>query len=312
MPGTFPAGAPVLTGDSLAISRFLNDPAAIQRRLRDFRDLRFLSDQLLTGRRRSEGGAVLYDQSEPFVTDRTVEAVSAGSEYPYANLPTGTAAIAAIQKWGQKVLLTDEELARNQYQGAAVQRALQKVINSIISQVDSITMSAVYAAITQTFNVTTAGATYAWDNTTPTFLRDILRAKAVIVKLNLGYRPNVLGLNDTQYAYLMSDEKFTNALSRETTDNPVYTGEVERVAGLTIVVSPAITNPIVADSTQLGFMADEMDGAVGYSVADLAVQVKSIRNEDTDSWDLQGRRKTVPGVQEPGAGIELINTNLIT
>ena len=57
-------------------------------------------------------------------------------------------------------------------------------------------------------------------------------------------------------------------------------------------------------------MADELDGAPGYAVSDLAVQVKSIRGETTDSWDLQGRRKTVPIVQEPGAAIKIINTGL--
>jgi hypothetical protein len=48
-------------------------------------------------------------------------------------------------------------------------------------------------------------------------------------------------------------------------------------------------------------MADEMDGAPGYAVSDLAVQVKSIRLDANDAWDLQGRRKTVPVVQETGA-----------
>ena len=53
-----------------------------------------------------------------------------------------------------------------------------------------------------------------------------------------------------------------------------------------------------------------MDGAPGYSVGDLAVQIKSIRKEGQDAWDLQGRRKTVPFVQEPGAGYEI--TGVVT
>lgn len=300
---------PSLSGDTLSISRFLSSPLAIQRRLRTFRDLRFVSDQLLTQRFRSQGGAVLFEQSEPMVNDRAAESVAPGSVYPYANTPTGTAGIAAVQKWGQKVNLTDEEIARNIYGGAAVDRALRKVVNTIISQVDAITMSAIYSAITQTFDVT-AGGGVAWTGASPTFLRDILRAKAVIVGLNQGYVPDTLALNDAHYAYLMSDETITNALRRETTDNPVYSGEIERIAGLTIVVSPAITNPLVLDSTQLGGMADELDGAPGYAVSDLSVQVKSIRKDDSDSWDLQGRRKTVPVVQETGAGVEITNTNL--
>lgn len=293
-----------LSGDLLTISRFLADPTRLQRRLRDFRDLRFVADQILTQRFRSTGGAVLYEMSENQFTDRAVEAVSAGSSYPFANLPTGTAALAAISKWGQKVRITDEEITRNVYQGAAVDRALRKVVNSIISKVDAVAMSAISSAVTQT------SASSDWTAATPVFLRDVLKAKAVIVGLNLGYNPDTLVLNDLQYAYLMSDDKFTNALSRETSTNPVYTGEVERVAGLNIVVSPSIgtAGAMVLDSTQLGGMADEMDQAPGYAVADLAVQTKAIRLEGNDAWDLQGRRKTVPVVQEPGAAVKLTGT----
>jgi hypothetical protein len=305
MPGTYPAAPPTLSGDLETISRFLQSPAQIQRRLRNFRDLRFVSDQLLTQRFRSQGGAVLYEQSEPFVTDRAVEAVSPGSSYPYASLPTGTAAIAAIQKWGQRVLLTDEEITRNAYAGAAIDRGLRKVVNSIIKQVDAITMSAISSAVTQTSAVTST-----WASGTPVMLRDILKAKAVIVALNLGYSPDTLVLNDSQYAFVMSDDKVTNAWKREDTTNPVYTGSVNTVAGLTVIVSPAVVDPYVLDSTQLGGMADEMDGAPGYGIADLGVQVKSVRKESDDAWDLQGRRKTVPVVQEPGAAVKITGHGL--
>jgi hypothetical protein len=300
MPGTFPAGAPVLTGDSLAISRFLQSPTALQRRLRDFRDLRFVSDQILTGRLRSQGGAVLYTMSEPFVTDRTVTAVSAGSEYPYANLPTGTAAVAAVQKWGQKVLLTDEEIARNVFGNQVVDRTLKKVVNTVISQVDSISMSAVQSAAA---NTATLGI---WTGGTPKVLNDILAAKSRIVARNLGYNPDTLVLSDAAYVAMMLDTVISNLWRRETTENPVYTGKVETVAGLKVLVTPALsTTALVLDSTQLGAMADEIEGAPGYTVADLAVEVKSIRKESQDAWDLQGRRLTVPIVQEPGAAEEI-------
>jgi hypothetical protein len=305
MPGTYPASPPTLSGDLETISRFLQSPQQILRRLRSFSDLRFVADQVLTQRFRSQGGAVLYEQSEPFVSDRAVEAVSAGSTYPYANLPTGTAAIGAIQKWGQKTLLTDEEIARNFYAGAAVDRSLRKVMNSVIKQVDGIAMSAVFSAVTATQAVAAA-----WNGGSAKFLLDVLLAKAKIVGLNLGYVPDTLLLNDAQYAYLMSDTIITNALRRETTDNPVYSGAIEVIAKLNIVVSPAVVagGAWVLDSKQLGGMADEVDGAPGYAISDLAVQVKSIRKDDQDAWDLQGRRKTVPVVQEPGAGCQITGT----
>src|ERR1700750_2758980 len=171
MPGSFPAAAPTLSGDVLSISRFLQSPAMIARRLRDYHDLRFVSDQLLTQRFRSQGGAVLYEMTEPFVSDRTVESVAAGSVYPYANLPTGTAAIAAIQKWGQKVFLSDEEIARNVYQGASAARALRQGVNSVIKQVDGLAMSAISSAVTQT-----SAASAAWNGGSAKFLQDVLLA----------------------------------------------------------------------------------------------------------------------------------------
>lgn len=303
MPGTFPAAAPTLSGDQLTISRFLQSPALIQRRLRDYRDLRFVSDQLLTQRFRSQGGAVLYEQSEPFVTDRAVEAVGAGSVYPYANLATGTAAVAAISKWGQKVLLTDEEIARNAYAGSAIDRAMRKVVNSIIKQVDAITMSAIQSAAEDTAS---AGS---WDNATAANrkpLEDILLAVQRIEDRNQGYRPDTLVVSPKAYTYLMLSDAIAQLRQRETTDNPVYTGEIEVVAGLTVIKSPSLTTTaLVLDSQQLGGMADETDGSPGYAVSDLAVQVKAIRKDDQDAWDLQGRRKTVPIVQESGAVEEI-------
>jgi len=311
MPYAFPAAAPTLSGDLLTVSRFLADPARIQRRLRTFRELRFVSDQLLTGRFRSQGGAVLYDMSEPFVSDRTVEAISAGSEYQYANLPTGTAGVAAIAKWGQKVLLTDEEIARNSYPGSAVDRALGKVINSIIKQVDSVSMSAIATAVTAT-----TGTVGKWNDATAANrkpLDDILLAIQAIEDLNLGYKPDTLLVGTKAYTYLMLNDAIAQLRKRETSENPVYTGMIETVANLKVIKTPNVvlfSTATVLDSTQLGGMADETAAMPGYAVSDLAVQVKSIAHEGNDSWDLQGRRKTVPVVQEPGAAIELTNTGL--
>jgi hypothetical protein len=316
MPGAFPAAPPSLSGDLETISRFLQSPTQLRRRLRSYVDLRFVADQVLTARYRSTGGAVLYEMSEPFVSDRTVEAVGAGSEYPYANLPTGTGAIAAVQKWGQKVILTDEEIERNIYAGAAVDRNLKKVVNGIIKQVDGIAFSAIASATSggsffTTATAPTTGTGWAGSGASgPRILFDILNAKAKIVGLNLGYTPDTVVMDDTSYALMMSDNAVTNTWRRETTDNPIYTGQIlQKVAGLNVVVTPnlpaAAHEVWVLDSTQLGGMADEMDAAPGYATADLAVQIKSIRRDSSDSWDLQGRRKTVPIVQEPGAAFRI-------
>lgn len=306
MPGSFPAQPPTLSGDLLTISRFLQSPTAISRRLRDFRDLRFVSDQILTQRWRSSGGAVLVTQSEPFVNQRAVEAVAPGSEYPFSPQSYGTAVIAAVQKWGQGNFLTDEEIVRSVFAGGVVDRSLRKTVNSVIKQVDSVALSAVASAVTQTQAATTVWSTIGSAN--PFY--DIQQAVAVILGLNLGYNPDTVLMGDLKYAQLTANTVVSNLLRRETTDNPVYTGVIDTIAGLHIVRSPNLptADVWVLDSTQLGGMADEVDGAPGYTVSDMAVQIQAEREEERDGWNLWGRRKTVPVVQEPGAAIRITGT----
>jgi hypothetical protein len=308
MPGTYPAAPPTLSGDLLSISRLLQSPTQILRRLRTFTDLRFVSDQILTQRFRSSGGAVLYQVSEPIVNTRPVESVAAGSGYPHDVPPTGAAALAAVQKWGQAADLTDEEITRNVYAGAAVDRALRKLVNSVIKQVDTITLAAIASAVTAT-----QAATAAWSATSgTTILRDIELSVAQIIDLNQGYKPDTLLLSTTKYAYLASDQIVVNMRRREATDNPVYTGIIDVIGGLKVVAAPASSLPTndvwIVDSLQLGGMADEMADAPGYSVGDLAVQTKFIRKDENDAWIGQGRRLTVPVVQELGAATRITGT----
>jgi hypothetical protein len=308
MPGSYPAAPPTLSGDLLTISRLLQSPTQIQRRLRTFTDLRFISDQILTQRFRSNGGAVLYGVSEPILFNRPVESVAPGSEYPLDTPPTGAAAVAAVQKWGLGTFLSDEEILRNVYAGQAVDRALRKLVNSIIKQVDTVTLSAVASAVTAT---TPAGT--AWTTSTG-ILRNIETAKAAILDLNQGYNPDTILMSSTKYALMASDPTVANLRRREATDNPVYNGEIDVIGGLKVVVAPMSSLPggtddvWVFDTTQLGGMADEQDGAPGYTVSDMAIQTQSERAAKRDGWDMWGRRKTVPVIQEPAAGIKIAST----
>lgn len=308
MPGSYPAPAPTLSGDLLTINRLLQSPTQIQRRLRTFTDLRFVSDQILTQRFRSNGGAVLYEVSEPILMNRPVESVAPGSEYPLDTPPTGAAAVAAVQKWGLGTFLSDEEVKRNVYAGATVDRALRKLINSIIKQVDTVTLSAVASAVT----ATTAAGT-AWTTSTG-ILRNIETAKAAILDLNQGYNPDTILMSSNKYALMASDATVSNLRRREATDNPVYNGEIDVIGGLKVVVAPLSSLPggtdsvWVFDTTQLGGMADEADGAPGYTVSEMAIGTQSERAAKRDGWDMWGRRLTVPVIQEPAAGIQITGT----
>jgi hypothetical protein len=58
----------------------------------------------------------------------------------------------------------------------------------------------------------------------------------------------------------------------------------------------------VADSKQLGGMADEDLGGPGYvKVNGVGVEVKTIRDDENDQYRVRARRVTVPVVVEPAA-----------
>lgn len=303
---TYPPAPPSLSGDLLTIHRLLQSPTQIRRRLRTLADLRFVSDQILTQRYRSAGGAVMYEVSEPLFNTRPVEAVSPGGEYPKDVTAEGAAALAAVTKWGQATQLTDEKIKRNVNPGNEVDRVLRKVVNTVIKHVDTITISAVASAVTNT-----QAASAAW-NATATILRDIELAIAKVDDLQMGYRPDTIVMSNTKYAYMASDEKLATLRRRETTDNPVYGGSVDMIADLKVVKAPLSVLPSddvwILDSMQLGGMADEAEVDPGYTVDEMAVQVQSERLSRRDAWEVWGRRITVPVIQEPGAAIKITNT----
>lgn len=308
MPVAYPPAPPSLAGDLLTIHRLLQSPTLIRRRLQTLADMRFVADKILTQRFRSSGGAVLYEINEPLFNDREIEAVPPGAEYPRDTPGHGEAATAAVSKWGQAVFLSDEAIKRNVYGGSEVDRALRKVVNTVIRKVDRIAIAAVASAVSATQQ-----ASAAWDSDSAAMLRDIELAKAQVADLDMGYMPDTILMSTQKYALLVSDDKIATLRRRETTDNPVYGGQIERLAGLAVVTTSSGNLPTddvwIIDSQQLGGMADETDVDPGYSPAEMGIQVQSERISRRDGWDLWGRRITVPVVQETGAAIRITDTD---
>lgn len=303
MPYTYPPAAPTLSGDVLSISRFLQNPTLVARRLRTIAEQRFIADRLLTGRFIAQGGSILYETGETIYTDRSPQAVAPGANYPQTPVSEGAASLAKTVKWGEDVPFTDEAIARRLMD--PVNKGMLKLVNTMVKTVDSVAMSAISSAVTQS---TAASASWKADTGTNIF-RDIMLAKANILALNQGYEPDTVVVDDLTFANMVSDSRFQNLLPRERTDGVIYTGEFPVVAGLTILPTPNIfgggTSSAVAfvlDSTQLGGMADEDLGGPGYvSAGGVGVQSKMIREDKKDQWLGRCRRVTVPVVLEPAA-----------
>lgn len=309
MPGSYPPAPPTMTNNLLSVHRLLKSPTLVQRQLRTLADLRFVADRILTQRFRTSGGAVQYEISEPLTNTREVEAIAPGAEYPRDTPGIGTAAVAAVSKWGEAVFLADEQIKRSVYGGQAVDRALRKTVNTIISKVDGLATAAVASAVTAT-----RSAIAGWESDAGARMyRDIELGAATILDLNDGYNPNTVLMSTEKYALLITDQNIATLRRRESDSNPIYGGMIESIGKYQIIHTASSNLPSddvwVFDRDQLGGMADEPDADPGFAMSDQGVQVKVVRVEERDGWDLMARRITVPIVTEPNAGVKITDTD---
>lgn len=304
MPGPYPAASPTLSGDLVTISRFLQSPTQLSRALRSIMNLRFVSDQLLTGQYRTSGGAISYEVSEPILNTRAVTAVAPGSAYPFDVPAGGTAALAAVKKWGEASFLSDEQVKRSVYAGNEIARTLQKAVNTVVNKIEAITIAAIGSAVTQT-----QAASAAWSNTSATIFRDIELAAAKIADQNQGYNPNTILMSTSKYAYMVSDLTVASLRAREDNSNPIYGGRMAQIGGFNVVYTSVSNLPSdsvwVLDSSALGGMADEVNNDPGYTTIDRNIQVQTERVSGRDGWNVWARRLTVPIVQEPAAACQI-------
>lgn len=309
MPHIYPPAAPTLSGDILTISRFLNSPALVQRRLRTLAEARFISDSLLTGRYETAGGALLYEQTESIYTAKPPEAVNAGAEYPRSPAAPGPAALAAVTKWGQDVPVTDEHVHR--YGRRAVDVALLKITNYLVRQVDTTCMTLIGAAVPVGNQITQAGswATPASSN----ILLDLTTAAAKIASYDQGYEADTIVTTDLGKARIIADRNIIAGLARESgggtgTATVTARGDIDTVAGMRIFATnniPTLSSffAFVLDSSMLGGLAYERLESPEYA-GDPASGVESWTRRDAsanDQWLVRGRRPVVPVIQEVNA-----------
>lgn len=312
MPHIYPAAPAQIAGDVITISRFLNSPAVVQRRLRDLALNRFIADVLLTGRYETSGGSLLYEQNESQYTSRAPEAVNPGAEYPRSLATPGPAAMAAVTKWGQDVPVTDEHVKR--YGRRAVDVSLQKIVNYLTRQVDSIALAAIAAGVTQTQSAT-GGASGWTTSTTKDILLDIMLAEAKVTGQDQGYTADTLVTTDEGFARIVADQKVISGVTRDGGGAPTLSGTIPQIGGLRILASnnlPTGVKALVLDSTMLGGLAYERLDSPEYQ-GDPANGVETWTRRDPDAndqWLVRGRRPVVPVIQEPNAGCVITSTGL--
>jgi hypothetical protein len=336
-PPGFPTGN-LATQDAYSISRYLNDPTMVMRALRTLADQIFVGNKILTGQFFTTDGSIIYEQIESIFAANTPVPVAPGGEFPLTPVPTGPAQIADVVKWGLDTIITDESIARQNFD--VVSRAFIKIVNSMVQQIDSEIMNAVASAITFTSaagattlstpatpNSAGSGATAAeWTASTSNILRDIFIAEESVRALKQGYNLDTVILDLETYANVVGSTQLAPLWPREdfgrgVNDMPVMagvrTGLQTKLAGKTWLATPNTTvTPYVAmiDSTVFGAMVDERLPAPGYVGASgdggdddgrSMIQVKTMREDKDDKWRIRCRRTTTPIIIEPFAGIEI-------
>jgi hypothetical protein len=302
-----------VTGPStIEIHTMLKSPTLIARRLRTLLDQRYIADRLLKGRFLAVGGAILYETGEPIFTEDDPEAVTPGAGYPQTKMSAGELQTARTSKWGQDSPVFDEAISRLGIN--PVDRAFTKLVNQSVRFVDGAALGVIASKVTRQFDVTAAGGPGAWtgDDAGNRIVEGVLLAKAQVTSLDEGYSPDVIVLNDAQWAKAVARLNANGLLPREA-GNPVNSGVWPDALGLTWMASnhTPVANPMLLDTEQLGGMADEEIGGPGYvKTGGVGVETKSIRNEDNDSYMLRARRTTVPVVLEGNAGVVITGTGL--
>lgn len=144
----YPLAAPTLSGNILTVDMALTQPTRITRRIMDLTLQKFIVDRIFSTGGSVSGGSVVYDQAttNELYTDREVERVMPGDEFPVVGSQRPTPKVALVEKWGGKFFITDEARARNDI--AFFNNQVTQLSNTIVRRVNTNAVVALEAAIT--------------------------------------------------------------------------------------------------------------------------------------------------------------------
>jgi hypothetical protein len=302
---TYPVKHPSGTLTAEQVHTLLSNPKVVARRIATLADQKFIADFILSGRFDATGGGIFYETGEEIFAADSPEAIAPGAEYPKTVLTQGEIAAAKTDKRGLATDITDEKVSREGI--VYVSKALRRLANTVIQDVDTRALSVVQSKVTST-----AAAAAAW--ATPGVVLETLQAlQAERAALGTGIDLSTVVLKPAKYAKLVGIFVDKGALPREQA-NIALTGNVPfELFGFSFATSPHYfsDNPLFIDRDQLGGMADEKLASPEFArFGEGNVEVASERAKGRDAWEVRARRVTVPVVTEPLAGLTVTGTNL--
>lgn len=296
MPDYFPPAFPTVQGVRITVDAFLQNPARVQKVLQDLTGQRFIADRIFTPGPMATGGAVIFDQvmANELYTQRDVQAIAPGSEFPILNQLEAAPLVARTVKWGGAARFTYEQIDRDRRD--VVNRGLTQIRNTIIRKVDSVAVGVLRAA---PINQQIAAAT--WDNNVAAIVKDIQTAKTAVDKLDMGYEITDALISPETALNMITNDKLLSLLPREGMSrsgapNPIESGELRGVMGLTWYASNR-----VADGE-----AFFISGRTAGSISDeKPLYSRVVNEEDRESRLVMAARLVVPYVTDPLSVVRL-------
>ena len=144
----YPLAPPTLSGNVLTVDTALAQPTRITRRIMDLTLQKFIVDRIFATGGEVSGGSVVYDQAttNELYTDREVERVMPGDEFPVVGSQRPTPKVALVEKWGGKFFITDEARKRNDT--TFFNNQVTQLSNTIVKRVNTNAVATLDAAIT--------------------------------------------------------------------------------------------------------------------------------------------------------------------
>jgi len=205
-----PLSAPTVSTTTLTIDFFLQNPTRINRTVADLVMKNFFLDKVFETGGDVTGGAVLYDQASVIdvYTDRDVERIQPGSEFPIVTGSRIAPLVAQVEKFGAKFSVTDEAKRRND--AGRVPNQMRRMSNTLVRKMQQRGISELEAAVSAFSRTQAAGVTWKASAEEAMLNRVALKSPmAVILKamegmenLEMGYSFDTLIVNPAD-AYLL-------------------------------------------------------------------------------------------------------------
>jgi hypothetical protein len=288
---TYPPSGPTISGENVTVSGYLQNPTRVRRLVENLTYERFIADRLFTPGPPAVGGAVLFDQvtANDIFLARDVESIRPGQEFPILTDTAPTPKLAAIEKWGGRVYVTDEQRDRNQYDVFA--RETRKLANTVVRKVDDVAIATLQAAPINTF----VGSD--WTAATgATMIANLIDGAGAINDPDLGYVADLVLLHPTQFNELLKQKDFRDAMQANTDNSILREGIIGTFLGMTFGRSNRIAagTGYVASSRLVGGISDEVP-----------LRTTVYRVDGEESTFIQSGRRVVAYVTDPKAATQL-------